>query len=98
MSEEAIMKALANCVENEQKKAKEEPKLATKQIETPPRKRTINWKSIEENIKKYDGLSKDEQKEADKTWGRTIPFWRRALAYHNQGLSDSQAIEKARGI
>lgn len=93
MSEEVIMRKLKQMQENDQRKRLEEPKVKPKSI-AEPRKRTINWQSIAENIKKYDSLSKSEQREADRNWGRTIPKWREALGYHKQGLTDEEVKAK----
>lgn len=92
----AIKISLKNCEEKKQtKKLKSKPKKK-KKTEKTKKKRKINWEAVKKNIEKYDELSKVEQKEADKNWGRTIPFWKRALKFHNQGLSDSKAIKKAK--
>jgi len=94
MSKETILKTVNKCIENTQTKKTEKPR--TKKPEKPKKKRPINWNAIKIMTEKYDGLSKTEQNIADKTWGRAIPFWKKALKYHNQGLSDSEAIKKVK--
>jgi len=94
MSKETIIRTVDNTIKNQQTKKIE--KTRTKKPEKPKKKRTINWNAIKKMTDKYDGLSKKEQNIANKTWGRAIPFWKKALRYHNRGLSDSEAIKKAK--
>ena len=97
MSKETILKTVNKCIENQKtKKTEKTRKSRNKKTEKPKKKRPINWNAIEKNIEKYDGLSKKGKNIADKNWGRTIPFWKKALRYHNQGLSNSKAIKKAK--
>lgn len=86
----AIEEALKGCIESESKK---KPK---KREQKKKVKRKTNWKAIKEMIKKYDYLSKKEKIEADKTWGRPIPYWKLALKYHKEGLKDSEAKKRAK--
>jgi len=74
-----------------------------RRLETPrePRKaaakrkpRKINWAAIEKMLTKFDELPADQKEKVPQR--RVVPFWKRALSFHRQGLSDSQAIEKAR--
>lgn len=78
-----------NNVNQRIKKIKVKPEKAKK-------KRPLNWKSYKGRIAKYDSLTKKEKGEANKSWGRTIPSARKALALHNKGYSDTK-IRKEMG-
>lgn len=93
MSKETIIRTVDKWFNKQTKKTK---KTRTEKPKKTKKKRPINWNAIEKMIEKYDGLSKKEKNIADKTWGRAIPTWKKALRYHNQGLSDSKAMQKAK--
>jgi len=57
-------------------------------------KRPIQWSAYDARIKKYNSLTAQQKAEADKSWGRTIPTAIKALALHNQGLSDAEVRAK----
>jgi hypothetical protein len=92
----AIKEFLQRSEEKEQiNKLKAPVKPSEKQTKAKT-KRQINWNAIEQNIRKYESLSQAQKKEADKTWGRTIPFWKRALHHHNKGQKDVDAVKLAK--
>jgi len=71
--------------------------IPTTKTPTPKRvrkPRKINWNAIEKMLKKYDELSEDQKKTVPQR--HTVPFWRKALRLHKQGLPDPQAIEQAK--
>lgn len=95
MSKETIIRTVDKWFDKRTKTEKTRKKR-TKKPKKTKKKRPINWNAIKKMTEKYDGLSKKEKNIADKTWGRAIPFWKKALKYHNRGLSNSEAIKKTK--
>jgi len=92
----AIKEFLQKCEEKEQMNKLKTPKKTPQKQPKTKKKRKINWNAIEQMIKKYESLSVTNKKEANKTWGRTIPYWKKALYYHKKGYSDSKAQKLAK--
>jgi len=91
MSKETIIRTVDKIIENIQ--TKKIKKSRTKKPKKHKQKRPLNWNAIKKMTEKYDGLSKKEQNIANKTWGRPIPSWKKALKYHEQGLTDNEVIK-----
>jgi len=91
-----ILESLQKCEEKEQMNKLKTPKKTPQKQAKTKKKRKINWNAIEEMIKKYESLSETNKKEANKTWGRTIPYWKKALYYHKKGYSDSKTQKLAK--
>lgn len=94
MSKETILRTLKKYKENTQTKKIKGRTKKPKKTKKRKGKKPFIWKSYEKRIKKYDGLSKADKKIADKNWGRPIPSCRKALKYHNQGLTDDEVRKK----
>jgi len=91
-----ILESLQKCEEKEQIDKLKTPKKIPQKKSKTKKKRKINWNAIEQMIKKYESLSETNKKEANKTWGRTIPYWKKALYYHKKDYSDSKAQKLAK--
>jgi len=69
-------------------------KRSKKKRRTSGKAREIRWNAIEKMVAKFNTLTPEQQAQARNRY--VIPYWKRALENHKQGMPDQEAIALAR--
>lgn len=67
---------------------------ATKKRRTSAKARQIRWNAIEKMVASFEALSLEQQVQMKHRY--VIPYWKRALENHRQGMTDTEAITLAK--
>lgn len=86
-------KVKKECVKVDGVVVREKARYLKKPIKQKKR-RKINWDAIKKMVKTFNDLPQEKQKTTPQRY--VIPFWKKALKYHRQGLSDRLAVAKAK--
>ena len=84
-----------NCIMGEKGIELKERSIVRKaKVTRVPKPRKTPWTAIERNVAKFEALPEDKKAIARQRF--TIPYWKRALELHRQGLNDVEVIQLAK--
>lgn len=73
---------------------KQQVKVRKAKLVRTPKPRKTNWEAIGKMITNFEALSNEKQATARQRF--TIPYWKRALELHKQGLGDEEVVQLAK--